>query len=86
MSVRKLPDLANLIHDMKGSRESLKRKLFTVQAFIARENIKRFEAQLAACKDPKQRETIAQLLDQAFQQLAEAEAARLIRPSLRMQA
>ena len=66
---------------MKASRESLKRKLFTVQAFIARENIKRFEAQLAACKDPKQRETIAQLLDRAFQQLAEVEAAKRRRAS-----
>jgi hypothetical protein len=61
---------------MGHSRVSLKRKPFIMQEFIARENIKRFESQLAACKDPKQRETIAQLLEQAFQQLGEAEAAK----------
>ena len=58
------------------SADSLKRKPFPVQEFIARENIKRFEAQLAACTDPVQRETLMRLLDEAFQQLAEAEAAK----------
>ena len=47
-----------------------------MQDFIARENIKRFEAQLTMCTDLGQRETLTRLLEQAFQQLAEAEAAK----------
>ena len=61
---------------MMLSADSLRRKPFPVQEFIARENIKRFEAQLAACTDPAQRETLKRLLNEAFQQLAEAEAAK----------
>ena len=45
-----------------------------MQEFIARENIKRFEAQLARCADDEQRVTISRLLDQARLELAEAEA------------
>ena len=52
------------------------RKAFPVQEFIARENIKRFEAQLAECTDPAQRETLTRLLDEAFRELAEAQAAK----------
>ena len=47
-----------------------------MQDFIARENIKRFEAQLAECTDPAQRETLTRLLDEAFRELAEAQAAK----------
>lgn len=47
-----------------------------MQEFIARENIKRFEAQLAECTDPAQRETLTRLLDEAFRELAEEEAAK----------
>lgn len=47
-----------------------------MQEFIARENIKRFEAQLTTCSDPEQRETLTQLLVQAFDQLVEVEAAK----------
>ena len=43
-----------------------------VQEFIARENIKRFEAQLAACTDDKQRETLSRLLVAEKQSLAQA--------------
>lgn len=43
-----------------------------MQEFIARENIRRFEAQLAACSDPKQRETLLRLLETERQHLAEA--------------
>jgi rubrerythrin len=43
-----------------------------MQEFIARENIRRFEAQLAACTDPEQRKTLTQLLEAEKQQLAEA--------------
>ena len=35
-----------------------------------------FEAQLAECTDPAQRETLTRLLDEAFRELAEAEAAK----------
>jgi hypothetical protein len=52
------------------------RKPFFVQEFIARENIKRFEAQLTVCTDPEQRETLTRLLEQAHQQLAEAKAVK----------
>ena len=46
-----------------------------MKEFIARENIKRFEAQLAACSDPVQRETLERLLEEAHRRLVEAEAA-----------
>ena len=45
-----------------------------MREFVARENIKRFEGQLAACRDPGQREILWGLLQEARQQLAEAEA------------
>ena len=45
-----------------------------VLGFSARENIKRVEAQLAACSDPGQQSTLSRLLEQARQELAEAEA------------
>jgi hypothetical protein len=47
-----------------------------VEKFIARENIKRFEAQLAACEDPEQRETLSRLLEQERQRLVEVPANR----------
>ena len=40
-----------------------------MKEFVARENIKRFEAQLAACADPQQRETLSRLLEAERQQL-----------------
>jgi hypothetical protein len=51
--------------------DSLKKK-----AFLARENVKRFEAQLTSCTDPKQRETVTRLLEQALRELAEAKAVK----------
>ena len=45
-----------------------------MQEFIARENIRRFEAQLAECDDPGQRDLLMQLLDKERQLLAEAQA------------
>ena len=42
-----------------------------MQEFIARENIKRFEAQLADCKDPEQREILSRLLAEERKQLVE---------------
>jgi rubrerythrin len=42
-----------------------------MQEFIARENIRRFEGQLAACTDPQQRETLARLLEAERQHLAQ---------------
>jgi hypothetical protein len=61
---------------MVSGADSPKRKPSLVQDFIARENIKRFEAQLTVCTDLGQRQTLTRLLEQAFQQLAEAEAAK----------
>jgi hypothetical protein len=43
-----------------------------MQVFIARENIRRFEAKLSACSDPEQRETLSRLLEAERRRLAEA--------------
>ena len=43
-----------------------------MQEFIARENIRRFEAQLADCTDPQQRETLSLLLETERRRLTEA--------------
>jgi len=43
-----------------------------VQEFIARENIRRFEAQLDACADPEQRKILSRLLEAERQHLSEA--------------
>ena len=51
-----------------------------MQEFIARENIKRFEAQLAACTDPEQRKTLSRLLEAEHEQLAQALAEKQARP------
>lgn len=51
-----------------------------MQEFIARENIRRFEAQLAACTDPEQRKTLSRLLETERQHLAEALADKQSRP------
>lgn len=40
-----------------------------MEEFIARENIRRFEVQLAACTDPGQRETLSRLLEAERQHL-----------------
>lgn len=51
-----------------------------MQEFIARENIRRFEAQLANCTDPEQREILSRLLEaerlNLTQALAEKESRR----------
>jgi hypothetical protein len=44
-----------------------------MRGFIARENVRRFEKQLAGCSDPKQREVLLQLLEAERQRLADAE-------------
>lgn len=52
-----------------------------VQEFIARENIRRFEAQLAACSsNPAQRETLSRLLAAERQHLADALAEKRAHP------
>ena len=51
-----------------------------MQEFIARENIRRFEAQLAACSDAKQRETLSRLLETERQRLTQALAEKQARP------
>ena len=51
-----------------------------VQEFIARENIRRFEAQLAVCSDQAQRETLSRLLAAERQHLAEALAEKRAQP------
>jgi len=43
-----------------------------VEEFVARENIKRFEAQLANCTDPEQRDTLSRLLEEARHRLSDA--------------
>ena len=53
-----------------------------VQEFIARENIRRFEAQLSACTDPQQRETLQRLLDAERQYLKNACPEKIGRPAL----
>ena len=47
-----------------------------MQEFIARENIRRFEAKLAASTDPEQRKTLSRLLEAEQQRLTEALAER----------
>jgi len=44
-----------------------------MQEFIARENVRRFEKQLADCTDPQQRQVLLQLLAAERQRLADAE-------------
>ena len=51
-----------------------------MQEFIARENIRRFEAQLAACVDPEQRETLSRLLEDEKQHLAQTLVEKQARP------
>jgi hypothetical protein len=53
---------------------SLTGSILFVQEFIARENIRRFEAQLAECTDADQRGVLSRLLEQARVDLAAAEA------------
>jgi hypothetical protein len=48
-----------------------------MQEFIARENIRRFEAKLSACSDPEQRETLSRLLEIERRRLAEALAEKV---------
>lgn len=43
-----------------------------VREFIARENIRRFEEQLAACADPKQRKILTNLLESERLRLSQA--------------
>jgi hypothetical protein len=45
-----------------------------VEEFIARENIRRFEAQLAACTDPEQCQTLSRLLEAERERLTQAVA------------
>lgn len=45
-----------------------------MEEFVARENIRRFEAQLDACTDDDRRATLLELLEAERQRLAEAQA------------
>lgn len=47
-----------------------------MQEFIARENIRRFEKQLADCDDPAQRQVLLQLLETERRRLADAEMSK----------
>ena len=51
-----------------------------VEEFIARENIRRFEAQLATCADEKQRALLQKLLKAERERLEAAKAAKAARP------
>ena len=54
-----------------------------MKEFVARENIKRFEARLAACTDPAQREVLSRLLDAEQQRLKDARAEKVDLPDTR---
>ena len=47
-----------------------------MQEFIARENIRRFEARLAACVNEEQRAVLQRLLDAERQRLVDIQAAK----------
>lgn len=47
-----------------------------MEQFVARENIKRFRAQLASCADEQQRQTLKRLLGAEEQRLRELERGR----------
>lgn len=51
-----------------------------MEEFIARENIRRFQAQLEACDDLEQRRTLQELLDAELQRLADLQG-RKLRPT-----
>lgn len=51
-----------------------------MQEFIARENIRRFQAQLDACTDPEQRNTLSGLLEAERKHLDDAQEEKLYRP------
>lgn len=48
-----------------------------MQEFVARENIRRFLAQLDACSDPERRKTLLELLETERQHLAQAKSGKL---------
>jgi len=52
-----------------------------VEEFIARENIRRFKAQLAACDEPGQRKTLERLLDAERKRLKEAQIMKAASPA-----
>ena len=43
-----------------------------MRGFIARENVRRFQAQLDACTDPEQRKTLERLLEAEHQRLKDS--------------
>jgi hypothetical protein len=45
-----------------------------MEEFVARENIRRFETQLADCRDTKQQKTLEELLETERKRLAEAQS------------
>jgi hypothetical protein len=47
-----------------------------VEEFIARENIRRFQAQLKGCTDPEQRAVLMQLIEIEQERLLEVRAAK----------
>ena len=48
-----------------------------MQEFVARENIKRFQSQIAACTDPAQRKVLARLLDEEREKLKDIRAEKI---------
>jgi rubrerythrin len=48
-----------------------------MREFVARENIKRFEAQIAACTDPAQSKVLTRLLDEEREKLKEIRAEKI---------
>ena len=51
-----------------------------MQEFIARQNIRRFEEQLAGCTEPEQRKTLERLLEAERQSLAKTLSGKRSRP------
>jgi hypothetical protein len=52
-----------------------------VEEFIARENIRRFKEQLAACDEPGQRKTLQRSLDAERKRLKEAKIIKAVSPA-----
>lgn len=82
-SLRNCPEhrLQRLVEGCIGIWRDLLRDMGTpMQEFVARENIKRFQAQLEACTDQKQRDVLTGLLDNELRKLEAIKAlpARLI--------
>ena len=51
-----------------------------MEEFVARENIRRFEAQLSVCADENQKAILTKLLEQERQRLQDIRSGAIMRP------